>query len=370
MSNSQQQTIQMIEVSKLHFDHKNPRLAEFGILSGTSEEEILKILWESMDARELVQSMAASGFFPHEALIVANEDGNKNIVIEGNRRLAALKVILDPDIGAANGWDIPGISEEITQSLKSVPVMFSSRNDSWRFLGFKHVNGAAKWTSFAKAKYIAHVHREYGQSISDIARQIGDGFGTVKKLFHGLMVLEQADRAGVFKIDNRYNTRLAFSHLYTGLGYEGFRDYLGLSGESTESAEPVPQEKLAHLGEVCTWLYGDKSANQAPAIKSQNPNLRQLNGILKNREAIQALRDSNDIETAFEFTRPSEAIFEESLLRSKRELHKAKSYLANGYDKSEGLLRTAGSIADLADSIYEEMERLRTPKRKPERLKE
>lgn len=369
MPNSRQQPIQMIEVSELHFDHENPRLAEFGILPDTPEEEILKILWESMDVRELVQSMAASGFFPHEALIVAKEAG-KNIVIEGNRRLAALKVILNAEIGASHGWDIPETSEEIEESLESVPVMFSSRNDSWRFLGFKHVNGAAKWTSFAKAKYIAHVHREFGQSLSDIARQIGDGFGTVKKLFHGLMVLEQADRTGVFRIDNRYNTRLAFSHLYTGLGYEGFRDYLGLADDSTESVEPVPEENLVHLGEVCTWLYGDKSANQAPAIKSQNPNLRQLNGILKNREAIQALRDSNDIESAFEFTRASEAIFEESLLRAKRELHKTKSHLANGYDKSEGLLRTAGSIAELADSIYEEMERLRTPKRKRERLKE
>jgi hypothetical protein len=369
MPSSQRQHLKMVEVSDLHFDHENPRLAEFGISHETPEEEILKILWEAMDVRELVQSMAASGFFPHEALIVTSED-NKNIVIEGNRRLAALKVILDADIGDDNGWDIPEIREDIKDSLRSVPVMFASRNESWRFLGFKHVNGAAKWTSFAKAKYIAHVHREYDQSLSDIARQIGDGFGTVKKLFHGLMVLEQADKSEVFKIDNRYNTRLAFSHLYTGLGYEGFRDYLGLSDESAELVDPVPKENLAHLGEVCTWLYGDKSANQAPAIRSQNPNLRQLNGILKNREAIQALKDSNDIESAFEFTRPSEAIFEESLLRAKRELHKAKSHLANGYDKSEGLLRTAGSIAELADSIYEEMDRLRTPKRKRERLKE
>jgi hypothetical protein len=369
MANRDQPSIQMVDVDKLHFDRQNPRLAEFGISDATSEGEILKILWESMDVRELVQSMAASGFFPHEALIVSKEDGT-NIVIEGNRRLAALKVILGSYEDESVDWEIPEIPQDIKQSLLSVPVTFSTRSESWRFLGFKHVNGAAKWTSFAKAKYIALVHREYGQTLPDIARQIGDGFGTVKKLFHGLMVLEQADSSGVYEIENRFNNRLAFSHLYTGLGYEGFRDYLGLAEDSGESIEPVPMDKLEHLGEVCTWLYGDKSANRPPAIKSQNPNLRQLNGILKSREAIQALRDSNDIEQAFEFTRPSEAIFEESLLRAKRELHKAKSHLANGYDKSEGLLRAAGSIAELADSIYEEMDRLRTPKPKRERLKE
>lgn len=369
MAGNQQQTIQSVDVEDLHFDHHNPRLAEFGILETTSEAEILEILWESMDVRELVQSMAASGFFPHEALIVA-EEGGKHVVIEGNRRLAALKVILDAEARDSHDWDIPDIPKATKRSLESVPVMFSTRNDSWRFLGFKHVNGAAKWTSFAKAMYIAHVHREYGESLSDIARQIGDGFGTVRKLFHGLMVLEQANNTGVFEIENRFNKRLAFSHLYTGLGYDGFRDYLGLGDESTESVDPVPKGKLESLGEVCTWLYGDKTEKKPPVIKSQNPNLRQLNSILKNREAVQALRDTEDIEQAFEYTRPSEAIFEESLLRAKRELHKAKSHLATGYDKSEGLLRTAGSIAELADSIYEEMDRVRTPKQKRKRLKE
>jgi hypothetical protein len=184
------------------------------------------------------------------------------------------------------------------------------------------------------------------------------------------MVLEQADKSGAFKIGNRYNNRLAFSHLYTGLGYPGFKDYLGLSDEVSESEEPVAKERLKQLGEVCTWLYGDKEAKKPPAIKSQNPHLRQLNQILLNREAVQVLRDSEDIEQAFEATRPSEALFEESLLRAKRELHKAKSHLATGYDKSEGLLRTAGSIANLSDSIYEEMERQRAPKRKRERLEE
>ncbi|MET0114738.1 MAG: hypothetical protein ABWU13_20480, partial [Limnospira maxima] len=86
-----------------------------------------------MDVRELVQSMAASGFFQHEALIATKESG-KNIVIEGNRRLAALKVILDPTIARKNGWDIPDVCEDIVNSLRSVPVMFSSRDNSLRFL--------------------------------------------------------------------------------------------------------------------------------------------------------------------------------------------------------------------------------------------
>ena len=84
-------------VSDLTFDCKNPRLPEFGLTKNSTEAEVIKVLWTAMDVRELVMSIAASGFLRHEPLIVAVEDG-KNVVIEGNRRLAAVKVLVDPAV--------------------------------------------------------------------------------------------------------------------------------------------------------------------------------------------------------------------------------------------------------------------------------
>lgn len=55
--------ITLIPTEDLHFDHRNPRLSEYGIDANTLESDILKILWDAMDVRELVQSIAASGFF-------------------------------------------------------------------------------------------------------------------------------------------------------------------------------------------------------------------------------------------------------------------------------------------------------------------
>ncbi len=40
---------------------------------------------------ELAVSFIDSGYWPHEAMIVVREKG-QNVVVEGNRRLAALKV--------------------------------------------------------------------------------------------------------------------------------------------------------------------------------------------------------------------------------------------------------------------------------------
>lgn len=352
----------MIRPEELHFDRKNPRMAEYGISKAESENEIIEILWDAMDVRELVMSISASGFFSHERLIVAVED-QKNIVIEGNRRLAAVKVLLHPELRQA-GWEIPEISGDVKASLQELPVTVSERKDAWQYLGFKHVNGPAKWTSYAKARYISDVRNTYGISLSDIARQIGDTHRTVQRLYRGLMVIEQAEREGVYDREDRYRQRLAFSHLYTGLDYDGIREFLSLRQETEETVNPVPAEKMRQLGEFCVWLYGSKKEKKPPVVETQNPHLSQLNEVLKNPEAIAALRDGSNIETAFEISRPPIAVFEEALLRAKRELTRAKANLATGYDGSEGLLRTAGSVATIADSIYEEMDRMRNPERK------
>lgn len=357
----------MLKVADLHFDYENPRLVEYGITATTSEADILSTLWDAMDVRELVLSMAASGYFPHEPLIVANEDG-KHVVIEGNRRLAALKVLSIEGLAKEHGWDIPEISHAAKTHLEEVPVILQNRKDSWRYLGFKHVNGPAKWTSFAKARYIADVHRKYGESLENIARQIGDGHNTVRRLYRGLMVLEQAARTAVYDPENRFTPRIYFSHLYTGLDYPGFTSFLDLAPKEDETESPVPPEKLKELGEVCVWLFGDKKEKLPPAIKTQNPDLKQLDAVLESREAVAALRGGEELSKAFEISRPSGLVLEEALLKAKRELMRASGYVSTGYDKSESLLKIAGSVATIADSIYLDMERIRSGSGKPKRL--
>jgi len=358
-----------MRVSELHFDYKNPRLAEYGIGETTPETEILKILWDAMDVQELVQSIAASGYFPHEPLIVTKENG-KNIVIEGNRRLAAVKVLLHDRIAKDNEWEVPTLSKEARDKLETLPAILSLRKDSWRYLGFKHVNGPAKWSSYAKAAYIAEVHRLYKVPLVDIANQIGDRHNTVQRLYRGLMVLEQAEKEKVYDREDRFRQRLAFSHLYTGLDYDGIGAFLGISSKEEETTKPVPHKKLKELGELLAWLYGSKKNKQPPVVQTQNPDLRQLNAVLANRQAIAALRSGADLSKAFEISRPPSAIFEESLLAAKRDLTTAQAHITTGYDKSEALLRIAGSIANIADDIYTQMEHKTSPGIKKPRLSE
>ena len=352
----------LMKVTDLVFDFKNPRLVEYPLNANSTDDEMIKFLWDTMDVRELVLSIAASGFFPHEPIIVAQENG-KNVVIEGNRRLAAVKLLLYPELSQDLNLGVPSITDETKLALQELPVVLDTRKNAWRYLGFKHVNGPAKWSSYAKSQYIADVHRNYGVPLEDIAKQIGDTHRTVQRLYRGLMVIEQAERMEVFSRDDRWRNHFSFSHLYAGIGYPGISSFIGLSPESEEeSSNPVPIEKKEELGELFLWMYGSKRERNPPVIETQNPHLRQLDAVVSNKEAVAALRNGQDISVAYEFSRPSSNVFEESLLASKRELQKVRSLLSIGYDGSEQLLGIARDVADLAYDLYEEMERKHNPR--------
>ena len=361
--NMKMDQVTMTKVSDLTFDRGNPRLLEFKIGVNSAEIDVIRILWEAMDVRELVMSIAASGFFRHEPVIVARENG-RNVVIEGNRRLAAVKVLLERDLARALKVDVPVISENAKARIREIPAVHGTREGAWRYLGFKHVNGPAKWSSYAKAQYIADVHRNFGVKLEDIARQIGDTHKTVQRLFRGLMVIEQAERLKVFDREDRRRDHFAFSHVYTGIGYPGIAGFLDLQSEAEENEEPVPTRRKNELGDLCRWLYGSKREKKLPVVETQNPHLRQLDAVVSNKEALAALRAGHDLAFAYETSRPSSTVFEESLLESKRSLQKARGLLTVGYDGSEQLLGIAGTVLDLAEDLYAEMNRKRSPRKR------
>lgn len=360
-----------VPLEKIHLDKENPRLSEFGVTSKSSEKEIANILWKEMDVKELVLSIIANGFWDFEPLILLKTNNNEYTVIEGNRRLSAVKVI-------HSKYDVKlpsSISDLITTSLiedtSDLPgIIVNDREEAWKYIGFKHVNGPQKWGSFAKAKYIAEIKKNYDIPINEIAYQIGDTHKIAQKLFQGYMVLAQAKQMGVYNFEEDIQAnRLYFSHLYTGLQREGIKKYIDIENFEIESEKPVPIANKKQLGQLLEWLFGSTKNDTYSVIKSQNPDLKYLDEILQNKEATAALSSGETLENSWELSRPSDAVFEESILAAKRSLQKARAQLSTGYDGEENLLRIAGSTAKLADDLYEEMhrvnlEKLRKPKKK------
>lgn len=200
---------QVIEVSKLSFDQRNPRYSSDKGLPHTSDEEIIRFLDETADLGELLQSISTSGYVDIEPLVVWG-DGDKLTVLEGNRRVAALRILTNPELAARCGIKAPAIGSGKEDTFHKVTVYrVEERNDARDFIGFKHINGAHRWDSIAKARYAAEwlneerAGGEDGLSLLQIARRMGDRHLTLHRMVNGFYVLEQAESAGVFSIEDR-----------------------------------------------------------------------------------------------------------------------------------------------------------------------
>ncbi len=350
------------EINQLELDRRNPRLSEFGINERSAQKEILETLWDQMAVNELMYSIVSNGFWEYEPLtIMKSPNSGKFIVLEGNRRLAAVLLIHNSELIDRNipQHIIDKINPQLLQETSRLPTIeVQKREDTWRFIGFKHVNGPAKWGSFAKAKYIAEIHNNYGIELDTIAYQIGDTNRTVQKLYQGLMVLEQAERDNVYDRDDIQANRIYFSHLYIGLQREGIRNYLCIKDVEEEAKDPVPKDKHQELGQLLEWLYGSKKNDTQPVIKSQNPDLKHLDEVLQDREATRILLSTGSLDYAYEVSLGSNFLFEDNLISAKDNLQKARAHLTAGYPGGEYLLKIAGTVANLADDLYDEMEKV------------
>src|SRR5262249_40940030 len=156
----------------LDFDNENPRLIAADGNHG--QAAILKTLWSEFAVAEIALSIAANGYFDYEPLF-AIQAGTRLKVIEGNRRLAAVKLLVDRRLREKVGaTDLPEINKAAKEKLGTLPVIVCTREQVWQYLGFKHVNGPQDWSSEAKAEYIARVHNKWGVPLVTIANTIGD----------------------------------------------------------------------------------------------------------------------------------------------------------------------------------------------------
>lgn len=343
-----------IDPARLSFDRDNPRYSGDKGLPYDTDEDIVRFLSETSDLAELLQSISTSGYVDIEPLIVLG-DGDQLIVLEGNRRLAALRILSDPDFAVKCGLPPQKVVDSKTDSLKSVTVYrVPARRDARDFIGFKHINGAHRWDSIAKARYAAEWLEEErakgdgGLSLHEIARRMGDRHATLQRMVSGYYVLDQATRMAAFDLEDREKRRqFAFSHLYTALTRPGYRSYLGLSDEfrSTEPEKnPVSDEFIPQLKNIMTWLYGSESDKKPAIIRSQNPDIKQLGEVLENPKARKIMLESNDLPRAYGEVDPPTRQFERHLVEAhgalEQSIKKASAY--DGQDQT--LMELASEI--------------------------
>lgn len=337
-----------IAIAELHFDPKNPRLSDADF---EDDREALVALVQDADVNELVQAIGNSGWLNYEPLVVWEQG---NYVLEGNRRLAALWILANPELQKEFGITPPEPLHPKALPTQVLAIVVPKRSDARDFIGFKHVNGPHKWDSLAKAKFAwAWITEDENVSLADVAKRLGDGHNTVARLVNAYIVLTQATRLG-FDITKRTKTSFSFSHLYTGLPRPSVREYLGLGEAPNEllAPDPVPVEKHANLLTFMTLLYGQ--GERKTVIQSQNPNLNELVDVLASSTATSMLIADNDLRTAYSQVEDKGRKFAE-LVFALNKAARAVSEATGDYTYDPDLHDMVGSIQKTVRSIMASM---------------
>lgn len=351
-----------VSVEWLVLNRENPRLV--GNDPGASDEAVIAQLFKGEELGELLQSIAANGYLDIEPLIVMESHGVL-VVLEGNRRLAAIRLFREPELverifeQERVRINAPTITDDARATLEAVSVYrVAERDDARSFIGFKHINGAAKWDSYAKGKFAADWYRHGGVTLEQIAERIGDAHATVKRMVNAIYVLEQAESAGVFRISDRVNPKFNFSHTYTALSRAPYMEFLGLNAAWARfdpEPNPVPEAKVDKLREVLTWIYGSKDDDAAPVVLSQNPDIKRLGEVLLNAEGLNVLRSGGNLSEAHASTQPAEERFAEGLLRARSSIRGVANSL-RGFDGSDAsLVNIAEDIEETIQAIFARM---------------
>lgn len=332
-------SVEQVAPSALKLDLRNHRMAE---MEFADEAEVVTHLVQEYDVNELVLSILTAGWLDYEPLI-AQRDGT---VLEGNRRLAALRLIDHADLREQVGYNLPKVEVEHPRAHpKTVSVRYSdSREAAYVYIGFKHINGPFKWDALAKAKFAAE-WVEKGEDIEVVSRTLGDSHNTVLRLVNGWNVLQRARVEGFDPADATTASPFPISHLYTALTRPDVRTYLGLTVSAREviSENAVPSDRVPSLLQLMSWLYGQRSKGLPSIIRTQNPDLGILVRVIAHPSAYEELVANRDLDTAAELLIPQNEKFEIAVRKAARACEDALGGVKD-YDGAETLLQIVNNM--------------------------
>lgn len=165
----------LVELEKVYLDPNNPRLEVFKgepvpddrLIEPGAQQECLELM-KKIGIDDLIESIRASGFCTIDRIVLRRFDEDKYIVVEGNRRVAALKTLYREHERAR--IHLP--KSILNGILKFEALVYEGKRKdiAWVVQGFRHAPEAIKeWEDFSKAKFFTDLEKK-GREATEIAR--------------------------------------------------------------------------------------------------------------------------------------------------------------------------------------------------------
>lgn len=323
-----------INIVQLKFDKFNPRLPQ-KLIGNDEDAIIIDYMLKSGNILELMKSIAETGYSEAEPLLVVNDvTDHKYIVVEGNRRLTAIKLLNNPEMAKVRIESIREIVSEAKNIPSEVPVIiYDRREDILDYLGYRHITGVKDWGALEKARYleqlyIAHNGEHNKDTIySKLAKMIGSRANYVYKLHQALKLYDKANDAAYYGA-NISEEQISFSWLTTALGYKGILDFLGLDDIQKDVIQNLNEENYKKL---FLWMFDPQTK-----IIGDSRQISELASIVAQPIALAKLESGSSVDEAVLYTETPVKAFIEMLQNAKKYLKQARDAIEQLNEEPSG----------------------------------
>lgn len=286
-----------VTLDQLYLDPNNLRFANFNsgrklVGAEVKDEAVQKTTYDRLkedefQVRALRDSIVELGFLSIDKIVVAKIDEESYLVVEGNRRVAALKWVLEL-------INEKVVSEEVGKTFAKIEVnVITSQSDNeinrLKIQGIRHISEIRPWGTYQKAVLIKSMIEGEKLSATEVANAIGYRTQEVNRIYKAYKLLEQMQNDPDYGEFAKPELTIFF---YEAVGRNPIKRYLGYNETSFEF-ENEDTYKLFYK-----WIIRDPENGFLQKIPSST-NVRDLTKIIANDDALMAFKeDSTTLQSA------------------------------------------------------------------------
>ncbi len=344
-----------VVLSDLLLDPNNPRFSELGEElyvvpeARYAEEKVQSTAFERMkssvfDVSELKDTIKTVGFLPMDRIVVrrwkgkATEQRQKYVIIEGNRRVTALKWLIQlHDTGKETL-----VQNQIENFTHISCLLLGDEfvNDTTLLIlpGLRHVSGIKEWGPYQKAKTV-HALRKSGLTPQEAAQSLGLSTRASNQAYRCFLALE------AMKADEEYGEYAVpkmYSYFEEVFKRPEVKTWLGWTDESARFASAEA------LTLFYSWMVPDGEDQDGSPKLPEAKSVRDLAQIINDEQAMAVFSAPTGtlVRALARYEAEHPADWYPKILAALSAVMSLTPYMLRQMDSD-----TAGKLSELSDSI-------------------
>lgn len=349
-----------VDIDNLYLDPENPRLAYHRTpreheraMQDSVQDDIIDTLYDGSFAMdEIEESIRYNGYVGTDVIVVRpvsdepeDETDDRNyVVVEGNRRLAAIKRLLNK-----YEENTPPELEDRIEELQRLEVLVADldelddpETDLAILQGLRHISGTKEWGPYQQARVIEQLH-DRGLDLNEIESRLGLSTTMVKRYRRAYGAVIQ------FKEDDEYGEQWnpnLFSFFEEAIKRPDVREWLEWDDDSYTFSNNIRRRQFYK------WFLGDEDGHRKITRAIDVRRLSEIIAYDDKNKHLQKLKNQDEttvegIYAQIEAEREKLSLLEMDWERELREMQEKLNSLPASY------------IADMGEEELERLQELR-----------